>query len=310
MDIYRSAGEIPSPPAARAVAIGNFDGLHLGHRRIVERLIRSAAAIGVPTCILTFSPHPEKVFGPARLRMIQTLDQRLRGLSEWGVDAAVVWPFDRAFARLDGEFFAAGILAARLNARLVVVGDDFRFGRERGAGPADLKRFGRAHGFSVRAVARLKRGGRIVRSSRIRGLLGAGRVEEAAALLGRPYDVEGDVIAGGRIGRTLGYPTANILTPNEILPRGVFVSLLEWAGRRYPSVTSVGVRPTFGKGGALTVECHVLDFHRDLYGDPVRLFFLRRLREERKFRDADVLRDRIAADAADARAYFRRRPNL
>jgi riboflavin kinase/FMN adenylyltransferase len=309
MDIFRSAGEIPSPPAARAVAIGNFDGLHLGHRCIVEALKKGASALGVPACVLTFSPHPETVFGPARLRMIQTLDQRLRGLCEWGVDAAVIWPFDRAFARLDGEAFAAGILAARLNARLVVVGDDFRFGRDRSAGPADLKRLGRAYGFVVRAVPRLKRGGRIVRSSRVRDLLGAGRVEDAAGLLGHPYFVEGDVTAGDGIGRTLGYPTANILSPNEILPPGIFVTLLEWEGRRYPSVTSVGIRPTFGKR-ALTVECHLLDFHRDLYGSPVRLSFLRKLREERKYRDAEVLRGRIAADADAARAYFRRRPHL
>jgi riboflavin kinase/FMN adenylyltransferase len=309
MDIYRCAGEIPSPPAARAVAIGNFDGLHLGHRRIIERLKKGAAALGVPACVLTFSPHPEKVFGPARLRMIQSLDQRLRGLCEWGVDAAVVWPFDRTFARLDGEAFAAGILAARLNARLVVVGDDFHFGRGRSAGPAALKRFGRAHGFSVLAVPRLKRGGRVVRSSRIRDLLSAGRIEEAAGLLGRPYAVEGDVVVGEGMGRTVGYPTANILTPNEILPRGVFVTLLEWKDRRYPSVTSVGFRPTFGKH-ALTLECHVLAFSRDLYGAPVRLNFLSKLREERKFRDAGALHDQIAADAAAARTYFRRRPHL
>ena len=309
MDIYRCAGEIPPPPAARAVAIGNFDGLHLGHRRIIERLKKGAAALGVPACVLTFSPHPEKVFGPARLRMIQSLDQRLRGLCEWGVDAAVVWPFDRAFARLDGEAFAARILAARLNARVVVVGDDFRFGRGRSAGPVALKRFGRGHGFSVLAVPPLKRGGRVVRSSRIRDLLGAGRIEEAAGLLGRPYAVEGDVIAGEGMGRTLGYPTANILTPNEILPRGVFVTLLEWKDRRYPSVTSVGFRPTFGKR-ALTIECHVLSFSRNLYGAPVRLYFLGKLREERKFRNADALQDQIAADAAAARTYFRRRPHL
>ncbi len=309
MDIYRSAGEIPSPPSPRAVAIGNFDGLHLGHRRIVERLKKGAAALGVPACILTFSPHPEKVFGPARLRMIQSLDQRLRGLCEWEVDTAVVWPFDRAFARLDGEAFAAEILAARLNARLVVVGEDFRFGRGRSAGPAALKRFGRAHGFSVLAVPGLKRGGRVVRSSRIRDLLDAGRIGEAVGLLGHPYAVEGDVVAGEGMGRTLGYPTANILTPNEILPRGVFVTLLEWKSRRYSSVTSVGFRPTFGKR-ALTIECHVLAFHRDLYGDPVRLLFLGKLREERKFRDAGAIRDRNDADASAARAYFRRRPHL
>jgi riboflavin kinase / FMN adenylyltransferase len=309
MDIYRSAGEIPSPPAPRAVAIGNFDGLHLGHRRIVERLKTGAAARRIPTCVLTFSPHPEKVFGPARLRMVQTLDQRLRGLCEWDIDAVLVWPFDRAFAGRTGEAFAAEILAARLNARLVIVGDDFRFGRSRSAGPSDLERFGRTCGFAVRVVPRLKRGGRAVRSSRIRDLLTSGRVEDAAQLLDRPYSIEGDVVAGEGIGRTLGFPTANIQSPNEILPPGIFVTLLECRGRRYRSVSSIGIRPTFGKRD-LTVECHLLDVRRELYGTPVRLFFLRKLRAERKFRGPDALRNRIAADAEAARAYFRRRPHL
>ena len=309
MDVFRSAGEIPSPPAPRAVALGNFDGLHLGHRRIVERLKKGAAALEIPACVLTFSPHPERVFGAARLRMLQTLDQRLRGLCEWGLDAVFVWPFNRAFAGLEGRTFAAEILAARLNARLVVVGDDFRFGRDRSAGPADLARFGRACGFAVRAVPRLKRGGRIVGSSRVRDLLAAGRVEDAALLLGRPYSIEGDVVAGDGIGRTLGYPTANIRTPNEILPPGIFVTLLECRGRRYQSVSSIGIRPTFGKRD-LAVECHLLDVRRGLYGAPVRLVFLRKLRAERKFRDAAALRSRIAADAEAARAYFRRRPHL
>jgi riboflavin kinase / FMN adenylyltransferase len=309
MDIYRSAAEIPSPPPPRAVAVGNFDGLHLGHRRIVERLKKGAAALGVPTCVLTFSPHPERVFGAARLRMVQTLEQRLRGLCEWGLDAVLVWPFDRAFAGLEGRAFAAEILAARLNARLVVVGDDFRFGRSRGAGAADLTRFGRACGFAVRAVPRLKRGGRVVRSSRVRDLLSAGRVEDAAFLLDRSYSIEGDVVAGAGIGRTLGFPTANIQSPNEILPPGIFITLLECGGRRYRSVSNIGIRPTFGKRD-LTAECHLLDSRRSLYGASVRLVFLRKLREERKFRDADALRSRIAADTEAARAYFRRRPHL
>ncbi len=309
MEIYRSAGEIPTPPSPKAVAIGNFDGLHLGHRRIIDRLKKEAAARRIPACVLTFSPHPEKVFGPARLRMIQTLDQRLRGLCEWGLDAAVVLPFHRAFARLEGDAFAAAILAGRLNARLIVVGEDFRFGRGRSSGPADLKRFGGLHGFKVKAVPHLKRRGRIVRSSRIRDLLGAGRIEEAAALLGRPYAIEGDVVGGDRRGRTLGFPTANILTPNEIIPRGIFITRLEWEGRLYPSVTSVGVRPTFGNR-TLAVECHLLDFERDIYGKAVRLFFLRKLRDEKRFPEAGALRKQIGADAAAARAYFRRRPHL
>jgi riboflavin kinase / FMN adenylyltransferase len=309
MDIFRSAGEIPSFPAARAVAIGNFDGLHLGHRRIVERLKREAAALGIPSCVLTFSPHPEKVFGSGRLLMIQTLDQRLRTLCEWGLNAVVVLPFDRALARLSGADFAAGILAARLNAAAVVVGADFRFGRGRAAGVAELRRLGRIHHFAVRAVPDVKRGRRIVRSSRIRDLLAAGRIREANDLLGRSYAIEGDVVRGNRIGRRLGYPTANIQTPNELLPRGIFISSLEWEGRSCPSVASIGVRPTFDRR-RLTVESHILDFAEDLYGAAVRLSLLDKIRDERKFPDADALRAQIARDAAATRAYFRRRPNL
>jgi riboflavin kinase/FMN adenylyltransferase len=309
MDIFRSPREIPSPPPARAVAIGNFDGLHLGHRRIIDRLEKGAAARGLRAGVLTFSPHPERIFGAGRLLMIQTLEQRLRGLCQWGLPEAVVWPFDRKFAELDGREFAARILVARLNARLVVVGDDFRFGRARACGPADLARFGRGLGFAVLSVSHLKRGGRAVASSRVRSLLQAGRVEEAAVLLARPYALEGDVVAGAGIGRTLGYPTANIQTPNEILPPGIFATLLEVSGRRVPSVSSVGTRPTFG-GTEPTVECHLLAGRPDLYGRPVRLHFLRRIRPERRFRDAGALQERIAADAAEARAYFRRRPHL
>lgn len=304
MDVFRSLDEIPAPPAPRAVALGNFDGLHLGHRRIVERLRKEAAARALPACILTFAPHPEKVFEPARLCMLQTLDQRLEGLCRMGIDAAIVLPFSRAFARIPGEVFIRDVIRDGLNARLVVVGGDFRFGRDRASSVEDLRRWGRVEGFSVRAVPHVKRRGRIVRSSRIRDLLIGGRVDQAAMLLGHPFTIEGDVVGGEKRGRRLGFPTANIVTPNELIPRGVFVTNLVWEGRDHISVTSVGVRPTF-RSRQVTLETHVLDFDGDLYGAAIGLAFLKRLRDEKKFPNVTALRRQIEKDAAKAREYFR-----
>jgi len=309
MEIFRSLEALPSPPAALAVAIGNFDGLHLGHRRIIDRLKSQAAARSLPACVVSFAPHPDKVFGPARLCMIQTLDQRLEGLSALGLDAVVILPFSRAFARRDGDEFVAKTLGEGLNARLVVVGADFRFGRDRGWGISDLRRLAGPNRFAVRIVPDVKRRGRIVRSSRIRDLLVSGRIEPANALLGRPYEIEGDVVAGDRRGRKLGFPTANILTPNEILPRGIFITRLNRDGVAHPSVTSIGIRPTFGRHEVM-VETHLLDFSGDLYGAPVRLTFLRKLRDECRFSGPEALRAQIGLDAAAARGYFRRRSEL
>jgi len=304
MDVFRSLDEIPAPPAPRAVALGNFDGLHLGHRRIIERLRKEAAARALPACVLTFAPHPEKVFGPARLCMLQTLDQRLEGLCRMGIDAAIVLPFSRAFARIPGDVFIRDVIRDGLNVRLVVVGRDFRFGRDRAASVDDLRRRGRVEGFSVRAVPHVKHRGRIVRSSRIRDLLIEGRVEQASMLLGHPFTIEGDVVGGEKRGRRLGFPTANLVTPNELVPRGVFVTNLVWEGRVHPSITSVGVRPTF-RTHQVTLETHVLDFDGDLYGASIGLAFLKRLRDEKKFPDVTALRRQVEKDSANARAYFR-----
>ncbi len=309
MIVYRSLAEVPSPPPPRALAIGNFDGLHLGHRRIIATLKRESSNRNLPACILTFSPHPEKVFGPARLCMLQTLDQRLEGLCRLGVEEAIVPPFSRTFARLPGEAFAGAILAETLGARLVVVGRDFRFGRDRACGVAELRNLGRACGFAVRAVPPVRHGSRVIGSSWIRDLLEHGRVEAARPLLGRPYAIEGDVVRGRGRGRRLGFPTINIMAPNELLPRGVFVTLLLAGERSYPSVASVGTRPTFGRP-SLAVEAHILNFEGDLYGEAVTLSFLAKLRDGKRFRNAAALQGQIARDAAAARAYFRKARHL
>jgi riboflavin kinase/FMN adenylyltransferase len=303
--VFRTTDSIAPPGKGCALAVGNFDGIHRGHRRIIRRLFREAEGRGLPAYLLTFAPHPEKIFGPDRILMIQTLEQRLNSLEALRLEAVAVLTFTRAFAQTGAEAFADRILASALRARIVVVGADFRFGRDRRGDAALLKRLGSERGFETIIVPPLVEDGEAVSSSRVRALLEAGQVDRAARLLGRPYEIEGRVVCGAGRGRTLGFPTANIRTDNEILPRGVFATRLIRAGRAWPSVTNVGCRPTFEDAG-VTVETHVLDDTPDLYEASVRLAFLRRLREERAFTDASALAARIRRDAAAARRVFHR----
>jgi len=303
--IFRTLDSITPPGKGCALAVGNFDGIHRGHRRIIRRLFREAEGRRLPAYILTFAPHPEKIFGPNRILMIQTLEQRLSALEALRLEAVAVLPFTRAFAQTGAEAFADRILAGALRARVVIVGADFRFGRDRRGDATLLKRLGSECGFETIVVPPLVENGEAVSSSRVRALLEAGQVDRAARLLGRSYEIEGRVVRGAGRGRTMGFPTANIRTDSEILPRGVFATRLIQAGRAWPSVTNIGLRPTFGSAG-LTVETHVLDGSPDLYGASVRLAFLRRLREERTFAGADALSARIRRDTAAARRVFHR----
>lgn len=305
MRIFRTLDSIPAPKRGRAVAVGNFDGLHRGHRRIIRRLAREAAASGLPVSLLTFTPHPEKLFSPDEIRMIQTLDQRLRIIRRLGVEIAAVLPFNRTLARMSAEAFAAKILTGALAARIVVIGEDFRFGAGRRGDAAFLEKAGRRLGFRTIVVPHLMDGPEPVSSSRVRAALAVGNVEEAARLLGRPYEIEGEIVAGAGRGRTLGFPTANLESPNEILPPGVFATRLIRKNKAWKAVTNVGRRPTF-RASEPIVETHVLDASLRLYGSYVRLAFLGRLRDERAFRSPKALADGIRADIASARRLFRR----
>jgi len=305
MVVYRGLEDPRLRPLPSAVAVGNFDGLHLGHRRILDRLCRLAARRGLRSLVLTFEPHPERALGRTSVLMIDTPAQRLDRLRGTCVDAVVVIPFDRPFARLGCRSFVDDVLRDRLGGREVVVGRGFRFGRGRRGGAFLLARLGRQAGLGVTVVAPAVRGRRTVSSTEVRRLLGRGRVEEAARLLGRPYEIAGRVIRGRRRGRRLGFPTANLETANEILPEGVFITETVRAGRVHRSVTSVGPNPTFGPG-PLTVETLLLDFHGPLYGAAITVRFLRRIRPTRKFPDAGSLAARIARDVEEARAWFAR----
>jgi riboflavin kinase/FMN adenylyltransferase len=293
-------------PRPAAVAVGNFDGLHLGHRKILSRLCRLARERGLRSLVLTFEPHPERALGRRSVRMIDTPGQRLARLRGTCVVAVAVIPFDRAFARLGGPAFVGDILRDTLGARQVVVGRGFRFGRGRRGDTGMLRRLGRAAGVGVHIVAPAGLGGLTVSSTAVRGLLGRGQVSRAARMLGRPYEIAGRVVPGRRRGRRLGFPTANLETANEILPEGVFITETVRGGKAYASVTSIGTNPTFG-AHPLSVETLLLDFRGSLYGAAVTVRFLRKLRPTRTFSGADALAARIRRDVEEARAWFARR---
>jgi riboflavin kinase/FMN adenylyltransferase len=240
-----------------------------------------------------------------RIAMIQTLEQRLAGIRAAGVQAVLVLSFDRTFASLTPAEFVRRMVVTYLKAKEVVVGENFRFGRSRRGDVDDLRRLGRKLGFAVSPIPSTVRKGRIVSSSLIRRFLDDGRIGQANTLLGHPYEIQGRVIRGSGRGRELGFPTANVRTANEILPRGVFLTSAHVLGRSLPSLTNIGTQPTFG--GRLGVETHVFGWEGELYGRRISLGFIRRLRAEKRFASPQDLVRRVKKDIEIARGYFERR---
>jgi riboflavin kinase/FMN adenylyltransferase len=309
MKVLHGFKERPAYARGASVAIGNFDGLHLGHQRILRYLVETAREKGLVSLVLTFSPHPERVLEGGRIAMIQTLRQRLEAIKALGVRVVLVASFDRDFAGLSSSEFVDRVIVSHLRAREVVVGQNFRFGRERQGDIADLRRFGEKRDFVVTGIPAVIRMGRVVSSSLIRRLLEEGSLTRANSLLGRPYEIEGEVVRGSGRGQTLGFPTANLRTTNEILPAGVFVTEAYISDRSHPSITNIGRRPTFG-GGRLEVETHVLGLRDPLYRKHIALRFFRKLRAENKYADPAQLVVQVRKDIAAARAYFEKRGTL
>ena len=284
-------------PSGAAVTIGAYDGVHLGHRRLLALLRERASALGVPAAVVTFDRHPATVIRPGSAPLLLTdLDQKLALLAERGVDATVVVDFDRARADESAEDFVTEVLVRSLSARLVVVGEDFHFGHGRKGDVALLTELGRIHGFEVEGVRLTHDGGEPVSSTRIRRLVAEGRVDEAAALLGRPHQVRGTVVRGEGRGRpVLGFPTANVAVPPGIAVPGVGI----YAGRYHrpdgsvrSSAVSVGRRPTFyEEPQPPLVEAYLLDFEGDLYGEPAAVDFVEKLRDEVRY---DRVQDLVA----------------
>jgi riboflavin kinase/FMN adenylyltransferase len=301
--LYTATADWAHDEPGPVVAIGNFDGVHAGHRAVLRRLDAHARALGAPTCVLTFEPAPTAVLAPGRHQpRILQVDERVRRLTEAGVDIVIVEPFDLRFADHSAEWFAKQLLGNTLHARGVVVGYDFRFGKGRVGDAAALRAW--LPGITVDEVAAHEVGGEPVSSSRIRRLVAAGAVEDATALLGRPHFLQGPVVHGDHRGRTIGFPTANVANRVELLPAaGVYATRTTVRGETHPSVTNIGVRPTFA-GSEPRVESHLFDFAGDLYGEEIRVDLVARLREERRFASVDALVAQIQADAAAAREHL------
>lgn len=292
---------------AKVVTIGNFDGIHLGHQALLALLADKAKALGLPAAVLTFEPHPREFLSPADAPVrLSSLRDKLLMLDSTGVDQVYVCRFNAYFAGQDPQDFVDDVLIRGLAVRHLYVGDDFRFGTRRRGDFAMLQAAGARHGFSVESMPTLSVDGERVSSSTVRAALAAGDLERAARHLGRPYSIAGRVSHGDRLGRELGFPTANLLLPQrEPAVRGVFVVEVEGLrARRVAGVANVGVRPTAARGGRARVEVHLFDWNEDCYGVPIRVHFLHRLRAERKFESLDALRAQIAADARAARAWL------
>jgi riboflavin kinase/FMN adenylyltransferase len=288
------------------LALGNFDGLHRGHQKIIERIRRGASERGATAVVLTFDPHPPRVVRPDKAPpLLMTTAQKLRALDRAGVNGAAVVRFTHELSRWSPEQFVKGVLVDWLRVAEVWVGADFLFGRDRGGNFSVLRTLGQQHGFRTEKIDAVRYKEFVVSSTRIRRLVSEGRVDEAGVLLGHHYTIEGVVVAGARRGRELGFPTANLSTENDLVPpTGVYATAIDIGGTRWPSITNVGVRPTFEPAGAMTVETHVLGLQADVYGQAVALSFVQRLRDERRFPDVDALKEQIEADIRRARRLF------
>ncbi len=303
--LYQTVGEVP--PGPRVVALGTFDGVHLGHQRVVADAVERARELGVPALAATFHPRPASVLAPDRApEALSTLARRVALLGEAGADEVAIVRFDRSLAALEADTFVDEILLGALGAAGVVTGADFRFGRRRGGDVATLARAGERLGFSARAVPLLELDGVRVSSTAIRDGIRSGDVASAARLLGRAPEVEGAVIHGDARGRELGVPTANLaLAPGYVLPaEGVYTGvavLPHGLGRRRAAI-SVGTNPTFSGARQLRIEAHLLDFDDDLYGSPLRIAFRRYVRGQRRFDGVDELMAQMQDDIAQARA--------
>ncbi|MFT3743770.1 MAG: bifunctional riboflavin kinase/FAD synthetase [Pyrinomonadaceae bacterium] len=289
------------------LTLGVFDGLHLGHQAIMRKVVERAKAVEAAATAITFDPHPRAVLHPDTAPpMLQTLDQRLANLEVLGIEQTIVIPFTREFACQPAENFLADIIHDRLQAKEVYLGKGFAFGKDRGGNIELLRGMSEKLGFVADEVDEVQLRGMRISSSKIRRLLAEGYVNLARRMLGRPYGVEGVIIRGNRRGHTIGFPTANLKPHNRVIPRyGVYATATLIDGSWRKSITNIGVRPTFENDAEPSIETFVFDFEGDLYGDVLRVRFLHRIRDERKFSGIEELKAQIEKDSNRARNYFR-----
>ena len=287
------------------LTLGNFDGVHLGHQAIFRKVVDRAKAINGTSIAFTFEPHPLKVLAPDRSpRLLNTFHSKMRLIESSGIQVAICADFTREFAEQNPEEFARRVLVEGLGVKEVYIGYDYAFGKGREGSIASLTAMGTAHGFLVGVVDAVKVDDTVVSSSLVRDLVSNGRVDEAAHYLGRFYSIEGNVVHGESRGRSLGFPTANIHTMNELLPAyGVYAVRVLVGGRTIEGVASLGVRPTFGDG-PVSIEVFLFDYEGDLYGKHLEMSFIKRLRGEEKFPDVEALVRQMHKDVEEARGIL------
>jgi len=302
MKIIRDLKDLAEPLKNSVATIGNFDGVHLGHREIFRGIVKKAHATGGKSVVITFVPHPLKVLAPEQApRLLNTYIEKERLIRASCVDYLVELTFDEEMAAMSPDDFVENILINKLGVQHLIVGYDYAFGRDR-AGDVDfLSRKGKEKGFTVEVLGPILRGEEIFSSTLARRLLGAGDVVGVVEPLGRNFTLEGRVVQGASRGAKLGFPTANLLTEKEILPRpGVYAVKVKYEDRLYDGVMNIGFNPTFG-AERISLEVHLLDFSQEIYGQTLRVYFVERIREEKVFRSGDELAGQIAEDVETAR---------
>ena len=310
MQVIRDPLTSSDLPTGAVATIGNFDGVHLGHQKILSAVVDRARAAGRPGIAITFEPHPLKVLHPELApKMIQTLTQREETLERLGIDALLVVPFTRDFSLTEPEDFLSGFLRKRLAVSEILLGSHFAFGRGKRGNLDLLRTAGPANGFTAEGVEEVFFEDAPISSTRIRRAIAAGDIRSANAMLGRPHEMDGVIARGDRMGRKIGYPTINLRPENELSPAdGVYFSRVHFKsfGREFDCVTNIGRRPTVYENYETTIESFVLDFSSDVYGEKVRIFFHDRVRDEMTFPSMMALTEQIGRDIEATRAYFSR----
>ncbi len=308
MQVFRDALDSTDLPRGAVTTIGNFDGVHLGHQKIVASVVHRAREQGRPAVAITFEPHPLKVLHPELApKMIQTLAQKEESLESLGIDALLVIPFTRDFSLTEPEIFVKEFLAGRLGTSEILLGAHFAFGRGKRGNLELLQTMGPSLGFAAEGVPEVLRADAPVSSTRIREAILEGDIADANSMLGRPHVLDGLIARGDRMGRKIGFPTINLKPENELYPAdGVYFSRVFFKsfGREFDCVTNIGRRPTVYEDYETTIESYVLDFSSDVYGERIRLFFHDRVREERRFASMLELTAQIRRDIDATRAYF------
>lgn len=302
MRVIRRLPLLVPPPGGSVVTIGNFDGVHLGHREIFRRVVGAARSLRATAAVITFEPHPLRLLAPDKAPpRINTPVEKVRLIRASCIDLLLVLPFTRKLAALSAADFVRDILVGRLAVRHLVIGYDYAFGRNRQGDATFLAAAAKRHGFTLEVLEPLRAGEEVYSSTRIRQALLRGDVNNVVGVLGRHFTLDGHVVSGEGRGRQLGFPTANLETAKELLPKaGVYAVRVRYGRRMYDAVVNLGCRPTFS-GADTTLEIHLLDFSGDLYGAHLRLYFVERLRDEQRFPSIEALRAAICDDIAKAR---------